>query len=196
MKHQIRRIRVLSVAKIAFFIYWALGIVMALIYGAFFGMLSVLDPGQIDPELGGMTRLLGGLGAVLVLVLGLFGSIIYGVLAALVVSLGCVGYNLLARMIGGVELDIVPADPPDSAATSVPQSRIAPPIDTVPEVVWTPIPRPLSSEDSPPPIPLEERPHRASSEEPAYPSSSEDVPRPASSESSDPDSRWRPPAGE
>ena len=135
MKHQLRRIGVLSTAKIAFFIYWAIGIVMALMYGALFGIMSALDPSSVDPELGGLNSLIGGMGAVVLMLVGLFLSVVYGVFAAVAVGLAMAGYNLLARIIGGVEVDLVPSD---GSGTSGSASSHIPPVSR-PDVVWTPV---------------------------------------------------------
>ena len=124
MKHQLRRIGVLSTAKIAFFIYWAIGIVMALMYGALFGIMSALDPSSVDPELGGLNSLIGGMGAVVLMLVGLFLSVVYGVFAAVAVGLAMAGYNLLV--------------PSDGSGTSGSASSHIPPVSR-PDVVWTPV---------------------------------------------------------
>lgn len=164
MKHQLRRIGVLSTAKIAFFIYWAIGIVMALMYGALFGVISALDPSSVDPELGGLNSLIGGMGAVVLTLVGLFFSVVYGVFAAVAVGLAVAGYNLLARIIGGVEVDLVPSD--GSGASGSAGSH-APPTSRS-DVVWTPV-------SNPTPDPYTE--HDASSRT-----------------DEDPDARWKPSA--
>lgn len=217
MKHEVRRIRVLSVAKIAFFIYWALGIVMAMIYGALFAMMSALDPSSIDPELGGITSIVSGMGAIMVMLVGLFLSVVYGVMAAIAIAVAAAGYNLLARIIGGVEVDLVPSGASPSAGP--PLSSRAPdrPANSDSDVVWTPVSRsvepsqttqnlppvpdsapfPMRSSELPAPSSMHSVESPASSSgytpPPATPRSSDSFPK--SSEQEDPDSRWKPPAG-
>jgi hypothetical protein len=178
MKHQLRRIGVLSTAKIAFFIYWAIGIVMALMYGALFGVMSAIDPTSMDPELGGLNSLIGGMGAVVLMLVGLFLSVVYGVFAAVAVGLAAAGYNLLARIIGGVEIELVPTD---GSGTSGSASSHAPPASRS-DIVWTPVSRP--AETLPPP------PSHGTD-----PVQSSPTPNHTANASTDPDAPWKPPTG-
>ena len=143
MKHQVRRIGVLSSAKIAFFVYWALGIIMTLFYGFTLALLSFVDPGQIDPEFSKMSRFVGGLGAMVVLLLGFFLSLLYAVMGATGTALVAIAYNLLARMVGGVEVELSPAkDEPSSGATVAGENirrRDRSGDATATEVAWTPV---------------------------------------------------------
>jgi hypothetical protein len=96
-------------------------------------------------------------------------------MAAIAIAVGAALYNLLARIIGGVEVDLVPsgdASPP--AGSSLSGRAPDRPAHHDSDVVWTPVPSeyPPSSSTTQPPG--------------SFPKSSEQV---------DPDSRWKPPAG-
>lgn len=194
MKHQLRRIGVLSTAKIAFFIYWAIGIVMALVYGALFGMMSALDPTSVDPELSGLGSLIGGMGAIVLTLVGLFLSVVYGIFAAVAVALAAAGYNLLARLLGGIEFELVPSGGAGSAGSAIPPAS---PSRT--DVVWTPVTPP--AESFPPASPASERETvDRLPPPPSHPSESSRLDTDRISDrivdsDTDPDAPWKPPSG-
>jgi hypothetical protein len=143
VKHHVRRIGVLSSAKIAFFVYWALGIIMTLFYGFTLALLSFVDPGQIDPEFSKMSRFVGGLGAMVVLLLGFFLSLLYAVMGAVGTALVVLAYNLLARMVGGIEVELSSAKEELSAGAAVAgediRRRNRSGDATATNVTWTPV---------------------------------------------------------
>jgi hypothetical protein len=106
MKHTIRRVSAVSVFRVSFFLYWLIGIVVAICYGVFFGIMALIPGVLDDPEWGGMGQLIGGIGAFALIVGGFFMSILYGVFGAIVSALLALAYNLIARTIGGFELEL------------------------------------------------------------------------------------------
>ncbi|MCA9730200.1 MAG: DUF3566 domain-containing protein, partial [Candidatus Eisenbacteria bacterium] len=206
VKHHVRRIGVLSAAKIAFFAYWALGIVMTVFYGGFFALLSLVDPGQIDRDFGEMSRVVGGLGALMVLLLGFLVSILYAVMGAAGTALGAVGYNVLARFLGGVELEL-DASPEDAIGGSgagasgptAPTAYAGAAQGDRGEVVWTEVKRPDAGSEGgaiPSRSVSDVAPGDAILGDDSGPTPPPAPPRPAMPDSrpgeADPDARWKP----
>lgn len=97
----VKSVRVLSLAKVMGTIYGGLGFVIGLIF-SFVAMLG-LAFGSAFQESTGMEALFGalfGLGAVLVL------PILYGFMGFLGGLLTSALYNLAARVVGGLELEV------------------------------------------------------------------------------------------
>lgn len=98
----LRRIDPLSLAKVLGLVYAALGLVVGgfvslfALVGAFAAMRSHDDEGL---------GLLFGVGAVIVL------PIVYGVMGAIGGLILALFYNLVARLVGGVEFELVPKAP-------------------------------------------------------------------------------------
>jgi hypothetical protein len=103
MKKQLRTIGPVSCAKVAAIIYG----VMGLIFGAFFSLLSLLGVfasgfGPDAPQGPGAPffGLLFGIGAIIVF------PVMYACLGAIGGVIMAGAYNLVARLVGGIELEI------------------------------------------------------------------------------------------
>ena len=98
MRKVVRRIGVLSVGKVGGLIYGTLG----LIFGAIFAGVSLLGgfAAMGRNEAAGALGMFFGVGAIVFL------PIFYGILGALMGMLMAAIYNLVAGMIGGIELDV------------------------------------------------------------------------------------------
>ena len=129
MKTAVRRISVVSVLKISFFLYWALGLCMALLYGGMLLVFTAILPDSMSSEFSGMSRLVGGIGAIAVVFLGFFFSILYAAVAALFSAAAAALYNVLAGIIGGLEVEI---DAP-AAAPAAPSAAPPPPPPITPD---------------------------------------------------------------
>lgn len=97
----IRRVGPLSLAKVAGALYGAIG----LIAGAVFALLALVGVGigaaaGGDEAMGPLFGVLFGVGAIVVL------PVFYGAIGFLGGLIGAVLYNLLARTVGGVEIDV------------------------------------------------------------------------------------------
>ena len=95
----LKSVGVLSCAKVAGLLYGLMG----LLFGALFSFLSVLGlafgSAQGDAE-GAFLGLVFGVGAVILL------PIFYGVLGFIATAIGAALYNLIAKMAGGIELEL------------------------------------------------------------------------------------------
>lgn len=94
----IKRVGVMSVAKISGVLYATFG----LLFGAIFSLISILGSafgaaaGQEDAWLG----LMFGVGAIVIL------PIMYGVLGFVFTAIAAALFNFAARTVGGVELEV------------------------------------------------------------------------------------------
>ena len=89
----IRRIGPLSAAKIAGLLYALMG----LVFGAFVSIFAVAGA---MPKDDGMAGLMFGMGAIIAL------PIFYGILGFVMTLIAAALYNLVARLIGGIEIDL------------------------------------------------------------------------------------------
>jgi hypothetical protein len=99
----VKRLAPLSFAKIAGVLYALMG----LLFGGLFSVASILGGfmggGEADTPFGGM---IFGVGAIVIL------PIFYGVLGFLTTLIGAALYNVIASVIGGVEIDVQHGIPP------------------------------------------------------------------------------------
>jgi len=121
-KVEISRFDLVSLFKVAFLLYATLGLVAGLFYG-----LVIMAVGQLgsflgDEDLPGLGYLTGSVGVLAIPALALM----YGVLGSIVVMIGGALYNLAARLVGGVKMDVSAMDTPFDAQT-VADARSAPP---------------------------------------------------------------------
>lgn len=93
----LRKVGVLSVAKVAGVLYTALGLLFGLIFAAVSRGAGVAA--QEDPSLGWLAPVFGG-GAIV------FFPILYGCMGAIGGAIAAALYNLVSGFVGGVELDI------------------------------------------------------------------------------------------
>src|SRR3982750_1979665 len=112
----VRRIGVLSLAKIQALLMFVMGIIIGVIYGLIF-MLFGAAMASIS---GGSDRAMGGISSVVVgLVMMIAIPIFYGVLGFIVGMISGFVYNIAAGVVGGVKLEL--------ESTSVPYSPPPPP---------------------------------------------------------------------
>ncbi len=121
-KVEISRFDLMSLFKVAFLLYATLGLVAGLFYG-----LVIMVVGQLGSFLGGedfpgLRYLSGMVGVVAIPAL----AIMYGILGSVVVMIGGALYNVAARLVGGVKMDVAAMDSPfDTRAVA--DARPAPP---------------------------------------------------------------------
>lgn len=125
MRYQLKRIDPWSACKITFLIAGVVGFVVGALYAvaitmmaSFVGMVGMSD--GMPEEMGYIVGATGLIAVVIWIVL----TILYAVLGALVVSLATWLYNLLAGVIGGVNLtfEAMPSVVPAPAGTTPPAS--------------------------------------------------------------------------
>lgn len=99
--HIVRSVGVFSVAKIMGLLYGCMG----LIFAPFFLIFGLV--GSIAGE--GKNPIAGAVGIVLAILM----PVLYGVIGFIAGAIGALLYNLLAKLVGGIELnlDLVPASP-------------------------------------------------------------------------------------
>ena len=99
---RIKRVDVWSLFKVAFVLYAVLGLIAGLFYGFVFAVLGQIG-GLLDEKgLPGLGLLSGALGVLAAPAL----AVRYGVFGSVVVAIGGALYNLAARWVGGIGLDL------------------------------------------------------------------------------------------
>ena len=99
--HVIKSVKVLSVAKIMGAVYGAIG----LLFLPFILLMSLA--GSLVPRQEGQ----GGLGMIAGLFFGLFAPVIYGAMGFILGALSAFLYNLFAKWVGGIEVQVQAVDP-------------------------------------------------------------------------------------
>ena len=98
--HVIQSVKVLSVAKIMGAVYGAIG----LLFLPFILLMGVA--GSLAPRQGGQ----GNLALIFSLFFGLFAPIIYGAIGFVTGALSAFLYNLFAKWVGGIEVQVQAVD--------------------------------------------------------------------------------------
>ena len=95
----LKKIGVLSAAKIAGVLYAAIGLCMGLVFAGLFSLLPQMAPpseGQMPAWFGAMF----GVGSIVIL------PIMYGIMGFIGGAIGAVIYNIFAGVVGGLELEL------------------------------------------------------------------------------------------
>jgi hypothetical protein len=142
MRYELRSIGVWAFVRISFFIHLVVGFIAGIIGAVVFGMMAALlssmpygasDSG-IDPA---------AFGPALLIILPIVYSIGFAVLGTVFSAVVVAIYNLMVKMVGGIEFDLEPATLTD--ATTPAQPTYSAPIYT------TPPPPPSGPSYTPPP---------------------------------------------
>ena len=96
----LRKVPLGPVLKVAFILFLIIGVIIGIFYALLISSFGFLAGALNDPSIGRELGFLRGLGFVLVPVIAIF----YSVFATIVVAIWVLVYNLLASVIGGVEL--------------------------------------------------------------------------------------------
>lgn len=104
--HTIRSVGVLSAAKIMGAMYGAMG----LLFMPFFLLMGVVSSSL--PNQNGRNPF----GVIFGLIFGLFAPVVYGVMGFVFGALGAFVYNLMAKWIGGIEVQVQPSTPQPSTS--------------------------------------------------------------------------------
>jgi len=99
--HVIKSVKVLSVAKIMGAVYAAIG----LLFLPFILLMSLA--GSLVPRQEGQ----GTLGLIFSLFFGLFAPVTYGVMGFILGAMSAFLYNLFAKWVGGIEVQVQAVDP-------------------------------------------------------------------------------------
>jgi hypothetical protein len=94
----LKSVGVLSAAKIVGLMYAILGLIMGLVFAAFFAMIPMADPG--NAEMPTWLAPMFGTGAILIM------PIFYGCMGFVGGAVAAVVYNALSGMMGGLELKL------------------------------------------------------------------------------------------
>jgi hypothetical protein len=73
---------------------------MGLLFGAIVALVSLLGGALVPAAEAGVFRMFFGVGAIIIL------PIFYGIIGGIMAALGAVIYNLVAGLVGGLEVDI------------------------------------------------------------------------------------------
>ena len=99
---RINKIDILSLAKI----YGVMGVIIGLIIGIIYGLITIVF-GAMIMGLGQREGFAAGGGSIIfgILMMILF-PIIYGIFAFVAGAIGAVIYNVFAKMVGGIEIEV------------------------------------------------------------------------------------------
>jgi hypothetical protein len=92
----VKRIGPGSAFKVGLALYGFLG----LIFGVIFGLVSMLGGAVAAPAQAGVFRMFFGVGAIIAL------PLIYGIFGGIIAAITAAVYNLVAGVVGGLEVDI------------------------------------------------------------------------------------------
>jgi hypothetical protein len=113
----IRRLGVMSVAKIQALLMFVIGLIIGVIYGLIFmvfgAAIAALAPRAEGQTMGGVGSVVGGLAIMVVF------PILYGFLGFIGGAVGALVYNVAAGVVGGIKLELESAVP-DYAAPPTP----------------------------------------------------------------------------
>jgi len=146
MRYEIKSLSVWSFVKVSFFLHLVIGFVFGLFYAAMLMMVfAVASSAPID-EMAGLPFDLQAVGPLLMIILPIVmavGGAVFGTLFGVVVI---AAYNLIVRMVGGIEFDLEPAAlqqvssiTPTASQSGLTPRYVAPP---PPSPVWNPPPPP------------------------------------------------------
>lgn len=102
-KLRIRKLGVLSVAKIYAIMMFVMILLISIPYGLFVIIFALTGASSIGGQ-GGLA--MGGGGVVLGLVIMIALPIIYGLIGFVAGAIGALIYNLFAGMVGGIEIEV------------------------------------------------------------------------------------------
>ncbi len=115
MNWEIRRIPLMPLVKISFIVYMLISLVAMLLYGLFLGSVAGVLSGLMHEEFGSMLPVTGGA----LIFGGLIMSVIMAVIYTFFTFLAGVVYNAVAGMVGGLEVELEPANGPSELANYV-----------------------------------------------------------------------------
>ena len=105
----IRRLGVLSVAKIQGLLMFVIGLIIGVLYGLAFmvfgAAIAAMAPGNEGQALGGVGSVVGGLVIMIVF------PILYGFMGFIGGAIGALVYNFAAGVVGGIKLELEDAGP-------------------------------------------------------------------------------------
>lgn len=102
MKYELKRVDVWSVTKISFFLNGVFGLLFGLFYALVFAMVGSMIGPLSGGEFDSFGALTGAFGIFFAIILAIFSAVTGGVTAAIFAWL----YNLFARWIGGIEINL------------------------------------------------------------------------------------------
>ncbi len=103
-KLRIKKLGVLSVAKMYAVIMFVMSLLISIPYGLFIIIFAVTGASSLGREGGGF--LLGGGGVVVGLMFMIGLPIMYGLIGFIAGAIGALLYNLFAGMVGGIEIEV------------------------------------------------------------------------------------------
>jgi len=145
MRYEIKSLGVWSFVKVSFFLHLVIGFVFGLFYAALLMMVFAVASSAPMDEMAGLPFDLRAIGPLLMIILPIVmavGGAVFGTLFGVVVI---AAYNLIVRMVGGIEFDLEPAAlqqaspiPPVVSQSGLAPKYVAPP----PPPTWNPPPPP------------------------------------------------------
>jgi hypothetical protein len=100
MSTQLRSIGAASCAKVFALLYASLGFLMGLVFSVFIFLAGMFAPSEMSNATSGPLSLIFGIGSIL------FFPVLYGVMGAIGGLIMAGLYNVVARFVGGIELEI------------------------------------------------------------------------------------------
>ncbi len=149
MRYELKSISLWAFVKVSFFLNIIVGFIVGLLYALFFGVfMTILSriPGMASSEFDSKSLPVGFLIIILPILFAVLGAFFNTVFGAIIVFI----YNMIARIVGGMELDFQPVQ---EAMPSSPQapSYAAPVYPSAPQATYSAPPPPPPY----PPVPPE-----------------------------------------
>lgn len=143
MRFELKRLAVWPFIKVSFFLNLIIGFIIGLLYAMFFGLIvSIMSsfPGMPQQELDVQNLPIGVMMVILPIAFSLMGAFFNTILGTIAILI----YNAVARMAGGLELELaeVPAEWPHAA-----------PIHQLAQPAYAPPPPAAAVQPAPPPPP-------------------------------------------
>ena len=135
MKFELKKIGVWSAIKVTFLISLAVGFAVGILYALFFMALMSIPMSQMPDDFPGMSVMF--VGGVMLIIMPIMMSVFMAIINTIGAALTALIYNLVVKMVGGLELDFAEIKPvvvqPVVATTPPPPPYEPPPPPSEPE---------------------------------------------------------------
>jgi hypothetical protein len=151
MRYELRSISLWAFVKVSFFLHLIVGFILGLLYALFFGVfMTVLShlPGMPYSELETKSLPVGIMVILFPIMFAILGAFFNTILGTVIVFI----YNAVARMVGGIELDLQPVQEVAPGTSPTPgYSTEAPPSASATTLAAPPPPPPYRPSNPEPP---------------------------------------------
>ncbi len=109
MKFELKKIGVWSAIKVTFLISLVVGFAVGILYALFFLALMSIPMNQMPDDFPGMSGMF--VGGIMLIIMPIMMSIFMAIINTIGAALSALVYNLVVKMVGGLELDLAEIKP-------------------------------------------------------------------------------------